>query len=77
MRRVPAVLCVVGVALHLSACGRLTREVRLVAAQPANIHELWQEPADIQQRDLFHGPGGSSLKVVGCSSPVHGLAGRL
>ena len=27
----------------------------------ADIAELWQEPADLQQRDLFSGPGGPTL----------------
>ena len=26
-----------------------------------DIAELWQEPADLLQRDLFHGPGGAAL----------------
>ena len=48
--------------LHVGACGRITREVRVVPGDPpADLRELWQEPADIQQRDLLHGPGGSQL----------------
>ena len=27
----------------------------------ADIAELWQEPADLLQRDLFYGPGGAAL----------------
>jgi hypothetical protein len=27
----------------------------------ADIAELWQEPADLLERDLFYGPGGASL----------------
>jgi hypothetical protein len=62
MRRVAAVACALGFAFHATACGRITKEVRVVAAdRPLNIGELWQEPSDIHQRDLFHGPGGSKL----------------
>lgn len=31
------------------------------AAQPADIAELWQDPVDLLQRDLFAGPGGPVL----------------
>jgi hypothetical protein len=62
MRRVAAVLCALGFAVHAGACGRITREVRIVTAdRPANVNELWQEPSNLQQRDLFHGPGGFQL----------------
>jgi hypothetical protein len=30
-------------------------------ASAAELAELWQEPTDLLQRDLFHGPGGSAL----------------
>jgi hypothetical protein len=30
-------------------------------ASPAEIRSLWQDPADITTRDLFHGPGGRAL----------------
>jgi len=30
-------------------------------ATPFDIAELWQEPTDLQERDLFLGPGGSTL----------------
>jgi len=29
--------------------------------QSAEVAELWQEPADLLERDLFNGPGGASL----------------
>ena len=44
-----------------AACGRFTREVKLVAEPAAPVEELWQEPADIGRRDLLHGPGGLEL----------------
>jgi hypothetical protein len=61
MRRLAAIACALAFAVQLGACGRITRDVRVVADRPSNVNELWQEPSDIQQRDLFHGPGGSQL----------------
>ena len=51
------VLCALGLMLA-AACARSLRQVQLVTGPPAVIGELWQEPSDIQQRDLFHGAGG-------------------
>ena len=60
--RVAVVVYVMGLAVCVAACGRISRDVRVVPAdRPATINELWQEPGDIQRRDLFHGPGGSEL----------------
>jgi hypothetical protein len=28
---------------------------------PVDVSRLWEEPADLASRDLFHGPGGSAL----------------
>jgi hypothetical protein len=42
-------------------CGRIMREVRLVPDPAAKIEELWQEPTDIERRDLYYGPGGKNL----------------
>jgi len=28
---------------------------------PVDVSRLWEEPADLANRDLFHGPGGASL----------------
>ena len=50
-----------GPGLMLAACARSLRQVQLVTGPPAVIAELWQEPSDIQQRDLFHGVGGPEL----------------
>jgi hypothetical protein len=62
MRRLAAIACALAFAVQLGACGRITRDVRVAATDgPPNINGLWQEPSDIQQRDLFHGPGGSKL----------------
>ena len=55
-------LAIVGAsAVAIAACGRITREVRLTTNPLISIDELWQEPADLEQRDLFHGPGGRTL----------------
>jgi hypothetical protein len=62
MRRVAFALFALGVVLNAAGCGRISRDVRLVAEPPATIDELWQEPPDIRQRDLFDGPGGSAMR---------------
>ena len=59
MRRAAAVLCVVCRWVPRSACA--PKDVRLLADPPASVDELWQQPASIEQRDLFRGPGGSEL----------------
>src|SRR5688500_8722235 len=28
---------------------------------PVDVSRLWEEPADLASRDLFHGPGGAAL----------------
>jgi hypothetical protein len=62
MRRVAVLVCTLGFAVHLGACGRITREVRVVPGdRPSHANELWQEPSNIERRDLFHGAGGSKL----------------
>jgi hypothetical protein len=65
MRRLAAIACALAFAVQLGACGRISRNVRVVADRPASVDELWQEPSDIQRRDLFHGPGGSRLMPRG------------
>ena len=42
-------------------CGRITRDVRLAPDPGASVGELWQEPWDLERRDLFSGPGGPGL----------------
>jgi hypothetical protein len=61
MRRLLAVFCALALGVQVAACGRITREVRLIPDPPADIGELWQEPSNVAQRDLFHGPGGTAL----------------
>ncbi len=67
MRRLAVIAFALAFAVQLGACGRITRNVRVVADRPASVNELWQEPADIQRRDLFHGPGGSQLMPRGAA----------
>src|SRR4029453_19193513 len=43
--------------LAAAACALNTRPTM----SPAAMAELWQEPIDLEQRDLLHGPGGASL----------------
>ncbi len=62
-RRVAATCATVAVFLE-EGCAKLPRKVRSTAAgplSPAQIAELWVEPADTASRDLFHGPGGKAL----------------
>src|SRR5262245_59993467 len=54
-------LCVT-VAVPLASCASRTA-LRSTAPNPGrvNVSELWVDPGDIQNRDLFHGPGGPRL----------------
>ena len=54
----PLRLCIVIVAIV--ACA-YSPQAQPQTAQSAEIAELWQEPADLLERDLFTGPGGASL----------------
>jgi hypothetical protein len=46
-------------AAAVAACGRSVRPLEQPA--PVPIASLWQEPHDLESRDLFHGPGGRDL----------------
>jgi hypothetical protein len=46
--------------MTLAACGRITRDVRATSDPNARVDELWQDPVDLERRDLFHGPGGTA-----------------
>lgn len=61
MGRVCLLLPLLGILLAAEGCARRLQRVQLDQGQPPSISELWQEPLDLQQRDLFHGPGGSEL----------------
>ena len=57
MRLFIAVIALAAVA----ACGRISRDVRLAPDPAASVGELWQQPVDIADRDLYYGPGGRTL----------------
>jgi hypothetical protein len=61
MPRVSALTIVLAIAVAVAACGRFTRDVRLVSDPRATVDELWQEPSDIAGRDLYYGVGGRQL----------------
>jgi hypothetical protein len=54
------ILCVI-VALHLAAgaCASTARSTLIGSPTQPQLSELWVAPADIERRDLFHGPGGA------------------
>lgn len=53
--------CLLVVVLETTGCARGLRRVQAAPGPPAGIGELWQEPPELGQRDLFHGPGGPRL----------------
>ncbi|MGH9331166.1 MAG: hypothetical protein ACRD09_12040, partial [Vicinamibacterales bacterium] len=42
------------------ACAPALRSTASAPPTPADMAELWQEPADLESRDLLHGPGGKA-----------------
>jgi hypothetical protein len=63
-RQVVCIAVAVGWLLGVEGCARGLQRVQLVQGEPPGIAELWQEPLDLEQRDLFHGTGGSELAPV-------------
>jgi hypothetical protein len=59
-RRHMSVLIIVLAWTSAEACARPLR-TPLQQPSTAAVAELWREPLDLEQRDLFHGPGGSEL----------------
>jgi len=51
------------VLLLLSASACLRPNIRATVEDPSavQIAQIWEAPTDLEERDLFHGPGGSSL----------------
>jgi hypothetical protein len=47
-------------AVTAGGCALAASKVDSPGAPPA-IGELWEQPADLERRDLFHGPGGAAL----------------
>jgi hypothetical protein len=41
-----------------TACGRIMKDVKLAPDSAASLDELWQQPVDLERRDLFYGAGG-------------------
>jgi hypothetical protein len=62
MSRVAVFLALV---VAVSGCSKSLRTTQLVPGAPASEAELWQEPTDLAQRDLFHGPGGAAGAPAG------------
>lgn len=52
--RARCIAITLGASLMAGACAQHSRP----ALSPAKIAELWTDPADLERRDLFHGPGG-------------------
>jgi hypothetical protein len=56
---------VAGAVLVSGVSGACARQLQLTPTfleQKWTVDELWQAPADLEQRDLFHGPGGAQLR---------------
>jgi hypothetical protein len=64
-RRLISSLLVAPAILAVQGCSRSLQQTEVVPGKPPSIGELWQEPTDLEQRDLFHGPGGPKLGPVG------------
>ena len=59
------VVGVIAVLVLLGAgCARQLQQVQTTPSTPPNLAELWQDPLDLEARDLFYGPGGSRLAPV-------------
>ena len=48
--------------LVAEGCAKRVVTVLPEGTSSANIAELWEEPADLEQRNLLHGPGGATLR---------------
>ena len=58
MRSTVRRLTLLSLLIVTAACSRALQQVQIVEGKPAGAGELWQQPADMPQRDLFHGAGG-------------------
>ena len=57
-------VCVVfalGLVIGLGGCARRLQQAQVLPGATHSIAELWQEPIDLEQRDLFYGAGGAGL----------------
>ena len=50
-----------GLVLGIGGCARRLQQAQVLPGPAASIAELWQEPVDLEQRDLFLGAGGAGL----------------
>ena len=50
-----------GVVMALSACAPPPHAQTRLSESTVDIAELWQDPVDLAQRDVFAGPGGAAL----------------
>lgn len=58
------IVCLVfalGLLLGLGGCARRPVQAQVLPGPAPSIAELWQEPVDLERRDLFHGAGGARL----------------
>jgi hypothetical protein len=53
-----------GLLVGSEGCARRLQQTPVLPGAPHGIAELWQDPVDLEQRDLFHGAGGSDLVPV-------------
>jgi hypothetical protein len=58
-------VCALGLVVGLEGCARRLQQAQVIPGPPPTVAELWQEPVDLEQRDLFHGAGGSALAPAG------------
>jgi hypothetical protein len=60
-RPIVTAIFALGLGLAIGGCGRSLQQAQVIPGPPPSIAELWQEPLDLERRDLFHGAGGSRL----------------
>ncbi len=67
VHRTPIVCLLLALCLvpGIGGCGRRVQQMQAIPGPPPSVGELWQEPVDLEQRDLFHGAGGSRLAPRG------------
>ena len=61
-RAVLATIAAIAVLALFAGCARPLQPVTAAPGEPVQIAQLWQQPVDLGQRDLYAGPGGSQLQ---------------
>src|SRR5688572_29024654 len=59
-----SIVCLVfalGLVLAIGGCAQRLQRAQVLPGSAPSIAELWQEPVDLEQRDLLHKAGGSGL----------------